>query len=408
MNILFVHQNFPGQYKHIAPAMVERGHKVVAIGMYKNNIPKGVEFVHYRAKRSTTKGIHPWAIDYEAKIIRAEACSLACQELRNKGFEPDVICVHPGWGEALLLREVWPHAKQLHFIEFFYGPDGKDVGFDPEFPVPDFAGRCRLYIKNTNNVMNLYGMDKGMSPTQWQKSTVPERFLDQIEVCHDGVDTQALKPNPNAVLETRTLDGNTIKFSKQDKVVTFINRNFEPSRGYHIFMRCLPELMKQEPDAQFVMIGGDDVSYGARPKSGTWKQIYLDEVKDQIDMSRLHFLGKVNYPTYCNAMQITSAHVYLTYPFVLSWSMLEAMAMGAPVIGSATPPVEEVIQDSVNGWLVDFFDREALVNKVSEVLNSNTHSITEAGRKTVVKQYDLATKCLPKQIQMIENLVCKK
>lgn len=404
MKILFVHQNFPGQYKHIAPAMAERGHEVQAIGMYNNAIPPGVKYTRYSAKRSTTKGIHPWAIDYEAKIIRAEACSLACQELKAKGFEPDVICVHPGWGEALLLHEVYPDAKQLHFIEFFYGPEGKDVGFDPEFPVPDFAGRCRLHIKNTNNIMNLYGMDKGMAPTKWQKSTVPERFLDQIEVCHDGVDTQSLKPNPEVILKTKTLDGKSIEFSRQDKVVTFVNRNFEPSRGYHIFMRCLPELMKQAPDAHVVLIGGDDVSYGARPQSGTWKQIYLDEVKAELDMSRLHFLGKVNYQVYCQAMQVSSAHVYLTYPFVLSWSMLEAMAMGAPVIGSATPPVEEVIEDGVNGWLIDFFDQKGLINKVIEVLNMDTRSITAAARKTVVEHYDLATQCLPSQIQMIERL----
>ena len=403
LNILFVHQNFPGQYKHLAPALSARGHRVIALGIGDRKI-EGVEYFHYRPKRGTSEKTHPWVTDFEAKVIRAEACANACNELKRRGFEPDVICVHPGWGEALLLREVWPNAQQLHFVEFFYGSIGRDVGFDPEFPSPEFSGNCRLRIKNTNNLLNLFDMDRGVSPTRWQRSTVPEQFREKVEVIHDGVDTDQLYPDRSAVLEAQNDRDEQIKLTAENRVVTFINRNLEPSRGYHQFMRALPLILEQDKETQIVVIGGDGVSYGAAPPAGSWKQQYLDEVKDRIDLSRVHFLGKVPYNTFVSAMQISSAHVYLTYPFVLSWSMLEAMSLGAPVIGSRTPPVEEVIQDGQNGYLVDFFSPDEIATKTLEVLGSDNTELRQQARQTVIERYDLKTLCLPAQINLIEGL----
>ncbi|NVK32665.1 MAG: glycosyltransferase [Gammaproteobacteria bacterium] len=403
MNILFIHQNFPGQYKHLAPALAKKGHKVVAVGMANRSF-SDIEYVKYKTKRGTTRDVHPWVIDYEAKVIRAEACAEACLKLKQSGFTPDVICAHPGWGEALLLREVWPETPQLHFVEFYYGAIGRDVGFDPEFPTPEFSGRCRLNIKNTNNLMNLIGMDAGISPTTWQKSTVPDSFQDKISVIHDGIDTVSLTPDSSAVLNTKTVDGVELTLTKDDQVVTFVNRNLEPNRGYHQFMRALPDLLKGSKDAQVVIIGGDGVSYGAAPKQGSWKQIYLNEVADKIDMSRVHFLGSVPYDVYKAAMRISSAHVYLTYPFVLSWSMLESMSMGVPLIASSTSPVIEVVEDGVNGWLVDFFDPAALASKIIEVLVTDTSAVCERARATIVERYDLNSVCLPKQIELVEKL----
>lgn len=403
MNILFVHQNFPGQYKHLAPALTKRGHRVVALGIGDRKIP-GIEYFHYRPKRGTSDNTHPWVTDFEAKVIRAEACANACNELKRRSFKPDVICVHPGWGEALLLREVWPEAKQLHFVEFFYGSIGRDVGFDPEFPSPEFSGNCRLRIKNTNNLLNLFDMDHGISPTAWQRSTVPEQFREKIEVIHDGVDTDRLRPDASAVLQATNDSGETIRFTKADRVITFINRNLEPSRGYHQFMRAIPLIQKLDSEAHIVIIGGDGVSYGAAPETGTWKTKYLDEVKDKIDLTRIHFLGKVPYDQFVSAMQISAAHIYLTYPFVLSWSMLEAMSLGAPIVGSRTPPVEEIIEDGVNGRLVDFFNPDEIARVAVDVANSANTEMLAKARQTIVEQYDLSSICLPKQIELIEKL----
>lgn len=398
-----MHQNFPGQYKHLAPALSRKGHRVVAIGIGDRKI-EGVEYFYYRPKRGTSDKTHPWVTDFEAKVIRGEACALACNQVKARGFIPDVICAHPGWGEALLLREVWPQAKQLHFVEFFYGAIGRDVGFDPEFPSPEFSGNCRLRIKNTNNLLNLFDMDRGISPTLWQRSTVPEQFQKQIDVIHDGVDTERLRPDSSAVLHARNDRDEEIQLTADNRVITFINRNLEPSRGYHQFMRALPMIQTMDPDIQIVIIGGDGVSYGAAPESGSWKQKYLEEVEDQINLERIHFLGKVSYSQFVSAMQISSAHIYLTYPFVLSWSMLEAMSLGAAIVGSKTPPVEEIISDRVNGRLVDFFDPQEIAQVAVEVANSANTEIRAKARQTIVDHYDLNSICLPRQIELIENL----
>lgn len=411
MNILFIHQNFPGQYKHLAPALAERGHNVHAIGM--NAFPGNPNITYHRYKnsRGTTHNAHPWVIDYEAKIIRAEACANLCQKLKLEGFEPDVICAHPGWGETLFLKEVWPEAKQLHFVEFFYGSTGRDVDFDPEFTQLDFAGKCRLTSKNTNNLLNLLAMDAGVSPTYWQHSTVPEEFQDKISVVHDGINTSQLCPDRSVTLTLKDLDGQSIALSNKDKIVTFVNRNLEPSRGYHSFMRALPQIQKDNPEAHILIIGGDGVSYGKAPDSGTWKQQFLNEVKDQLDLSKVHFLGKVPYDIYINTIRLSSCHIYLTSPFVLSWSMLESMSLGAPLLASSTQPVLEVIDDGKNGWLVDFFDYEQIANKTTEILNlptSEIEKITHAARKMIIEKYDLELVCLPKHIELVENLYQQK
>ena len=406
MKILFVHQNFPGQYRHLAPAMAAQGHEVVALGMTEPAGLPGVRQLRYRASRSSTAGIHPWVVDYEAKVIRAEACARAAEALRQQGFTPDLICAHPGWGEALLLREVWPTARQLHYVEFFYGAEGRDVGFDPEFGGVDFDARCRLQVKNTNNLLNLAGMDWGLSPTRWQRSTVPDPWRERISVVHDGIDTDRLAPDEAAVLQARDDQVRELRLDRSTPVVTFVNRNLEPCRGYHVFMRALPELLARQPDARVVIIGGDGVSYGAAPQQGSWKAALLQELDGRLDLSRVHFLGRVPYATYLAALRISRAHVYLTYPFVLSWSLIEAMSLGAPIVASDTAPLREVMRHGETGWLVDFFDQQALARQVSDCLSDPAaqQPLRTAARRFAQQHYDLQRVCLPAQQALLEQL----
>jgi glycosyltransferase involved in cell wall biosynthesis len=406
MKILLVHQNFPGQYKHVAPALAARGHEVRALGMTAGVQLPGVVYQRYSTRRSTTRGVHPWAVDFEAKVIRAEACARAARLLDESGFVPDVIAVHPGWGEALLLREVWPHARQLHYVEFFYAAQGQDVGFDPSAAPDPFESRCRIAIKNTNNLLNLDLMDWGVSPTHWQRSTVPETHRPRISVIHDGVDTRALCPDESVVFSARDDQGREVRLTREDEVVTFVNRNLEPSRGYPTFMRALPELLARRPRARVLIIGGDGVSYGAAPPEGTWKQIHLDEVAGRIDTDRVHFLGRVPYATYLSALRVGRAHVYLTYPFVLSWSLIEAMSVGATVVASDTAPVAEVIESGRNGWLVDFFDAQALATRVEQCLADPQaqEPLRRQARETAIARFDLHAVCLPAQVELIETL----
>jgi len=243
--------------------------------------------------------------------------------------------------------------------------------------------------------------DAALSPTEWQADTFPPCFRDKITITHDGVDTDALRPDPQAAF---TLPSG-LRLRAGDEVVTYVARNLEPYRGTHIFLRALPELLDARPEAQVVIIGGDGVSYGAAPPEGCWREVFLRELDGRLDLSRVHFLGRVPYGDYQRLLQISRVHAYLTIPFVLSWSMLEAMAMGACVVASRTGPVEEVITDGVNGRLVDFFDVEGWSAALIDALARPAQhmSLREAARASIVENYDLRRLCLPRLIRFVEG-----
>jgi glycosyltransferase involved in cell wall biosynthesis len=409
MRILIIHQNFPGQYKHLGPALVAQGHQVVALTpkVTKPATWNGIRLLPYKMIRGSSRDIHPWVSDLETKVIRGESCYRAAVKLREQGFEPDVILAHHGWGEPMFLKDVWPTARLGLYCELYHLADKDHINFDPEFasktPSED---RLRLRLKNMNNHLHFSGAEAGLSPTEFQASTFPEPFRSKITVQHDGVDTSTLVANPNARLKV----SDTLTLSREDEVVTFINRNLEPYRGYHIFMRALPKLLKRRPNAHVVLLGGDDVSYGARPPKGkTWKQIFFDEVKDQItdqDWARVHFMGRVPYNVFLDMVQVSRAHVYLTYPFVLSWSLLEFMSAQGAIVASNTAPVCEAITDGETGVLVDFFDKDALVDRVDEVLGDSNlrQRLGAAARAHVVEKYDLKSVCLPRHLEWVTQV----
>lgn len=405
MRILFVHQNFPGQYKHLAPAMAARpGNQVVALCINKPPPVQGVKVIRYGIEKSTSDKIHPWVMDIETKVIRGEACALAAEKLRKQGFVPDVICAHPGWGESLFLKDLFPEARLLAFSEFYYALDGGDVGFDPEFPRGGWEDQCRVRMKNANHLINLELCDWAVAPTEWQKQSVTEIFRDKISVIFDGTDTDFIRPDPEA---TFPLPDAGITLTRADEVISYVSRNLEPYRGFHVFMRALPDILARRPEAHVLIVGGDEVSYGkALPKGQTYRQLYMDEVGARLDMSRVHFLGRLPYDRFLQMFKVSQAHIYLTYPFVLSWSMLEAMASECLVIGSATPPVEEVIRDGDNGLLVDFFSSRDLCDAIDRVFNhpDRMRDIRKRARQTVVERYDLKSVCLPRQMALIDDL----
>jgi glycosyltransferase involved in cell wall biosynthesis len=408
MKILFIHQNFPGQFKFLAPALAKAGHEVVAMTMQKvqPGAWQGVRLVPYTAERGSTPKVHPWVSDFETKVIRGEACFRAALALRAQGFTPDVIVAHHGWGESLFLKDVWPQARLGVYCEFFYHAQGADTGFDPEFPAHDEGEVCRLRLKNLNNLLHFETADAGISPTRWQASTFPEPFRSRITVVHDGIDTNALMPNPQVTL---TLNGQ-LKLTRDDEVVTFVNRNLEPYRGYHVFMRALPQILAQRPRARVLIVGGDDVSYGARPPDGRkWRDIFAAEVRPRIsdaDWARVHFLGNLAYPAFVALLQLSRVHVYLTYPFVLSWSLLEAMSVGCTIVASDTAPLHEAIEHDVTGRLVDFFDGDALAGQVCELLDDSAAAqrLSAAARRFARSTYDLQSVCLPRQMDWVTGL----
>ena len=416
MNILFIHQNFPGQFKFLAPALVSQGHTVRAMTMQATEAKtwEGVELIRYGANRGTSPNIHPWVSDFETKTIRGEACFRAALKLKAEGVNPDVIIAHHGWGESLFLKDVWPHAKLGIYCEFFYHPQGADVGFDPEFPAKDEGDICRLRLKNLNNLLHFEVADTGISPTHWQASTFPEPFRSKITVVHDGIDTEAVAPNPQTNLTLKKSSGEAIGLTRADEVITFVNRNLEPYRGYHTFMRALPAILRRRPHAKILIIGADDVSYGARPDAAKygnkkWKDIFIEEVRPQIsdaDWARVHFLGSVPYQHFIPLLQVSTVHVYLTYPFVLSWSLLEAMSAGCAIVASDTQPLREAITHDETGRLVSFFDAAALADEVCGLLDDPAARarLGAAARLFAQENYDLKTVCLPKQLAWVASM----
>jgi glycosyltransferase involved in cell wall biosynthesis len=400
--ILFIHQNFPAQFVHVAAELRQRGHDVVSLAVRGHAIP-GVRFIRYSPVIPERVSEIELSRDFETKLARASACAGAMRKLKQEGFNPDVVVAHPGWGEALFCKDVWPAARLLIYAEFFYSTSGSDFGFDPEFSVPSDELRMRLRLKNTVHLHALSAADAAYSPTRWQHSQVPPEYRSKTAVAFDGIDTAQVRPNPRA---SATLKRDQVRVAVGDEIITFVNRNLEPYRGFHVFMRALPEILSRRPNARCIIIGGDDVSYGSQPKGGgTWRECMLKEVGDRLPMQRVHFLGRVPYNDYLQLLQLSACHVYLTYPFVLSWSCLEAMSAAKVVVASRTGPVEEVIEHGRNGLLVDFFDGKGLADQVCAVLsNPGEHQpLGTAARETVVSRYDLRTVCLPAQASLIER-----
>lgn len=412
MNILFVHQNFPGQFKHLAPALARQGHRVVALHIGPCPPVPGVQLQRYQPQARPMQGTHRWLADLEVKILRGEAARHAALKLKHQGFFPDAIVAHPGWGESLFLQQVWPRARMGIYCEFFYRAEGADVGFDPEFPSADPDVGCRLQMKNANYELHFPRAHAGIAPTHWQASTFPEPFASRIAVIHDGIRTDLVHPDPKAHIRLQTAN-DVLQLGQNDEVITFVNRNLEPYRGYHQFMRALPALQKARPKARVVIIGGNEVSYGAAPPAGpdgqaqTWREIFLNEVKDELDLSRVHFVGKVPYADFLRVLQVSTVHVYLTYPFVLSWSLLEAMSAGCAIVASDTAPVREAIRHGETGQLVDFFDPAALVQQVRALCENPAERarLGAAARAFAVEHYDLETRCLPRQMAWMQGLI---
>lgn len=405
MNILFVHQNFPGQFKHLAPALAAAGHAVVALGINKPQHPTpGVRVILHRPRIPHADKLREAPIEIhetESKKARGHSVARCIARLREQGFVPDIIFAHSGWGEAFFIKDVLPQTPLIVYAEYFYQPEGGDAFFDPEFTKPSLEGRERLRLKGSHLLHALIAADRGLAPTLFQRDRHPQILRDKIEVIHDGIDTHRFKPDAKASVTLRRAG---LVLRPKDEVVTFVARELEPYRGYHQFMRALPELLALRPNAQIVIVGGHGTSYGAAPPAGkTWKDIFLNEVKSRIDHKRVHFVGQLPHEVLTQLMQVSTAHIYLTYPFVLSWSMMEAMSVGCLIIGSDTAPVAELIAHERNGLLVDFFDHQKLARAVADALQHRKEllPLRHAARQHIIDNYDLRRQCLPRQIDFM-------
>jgi glycosyltransferase involved in cell wall biosynthesis len=388
--VLFVHSNFPGQFRDLAQALVARGVPCFAIGGEQSPGWPGVELVRYRLSRGSGKDVFPLATRAEADLVRGRHALEAARWLKNQGHEPKVIVGHPGWGETSLLSHVFPEAKQALFSEFYYHGAGSDIDFDPEFWTGDEEALIRGKAKNPVMAMALAEADAIVAPTEFQASRLPKSLRDLTRVIHEGIDVEAIRPGPAEPLALP--DGRVL--APGTPVVTHINNQMEPMRGLHVFARALPRLLAAVPPAQVVIIGEEKArGYGAEAPGGkTWKQAFFEPLAPQLDAGRVHFLGKVEHARMLAALRLSTAHVYYTYPFVLSWSLVEAMASGCYVIGSDTGPVRDAIEDGVNGRLLPFFDVEALSDALIAACRDPQASapLRAAARETAVARFSRA------------------
>jgi glycosyltransferase involved in cell wall biosynthesis len=382
---LFVHQNFPGQFLHIARHLAAtKQHEVVFISEPNQNVIQGVRTVPYRKPQPAASEAHIASRELDGGVRRAEVVAQTASNLKQLGFTPDIIIGHHGWGELLNLPDVWPGVPLLGYFEFYYHHDGIDVGFDPEFPIDplDFP---RIRAKNAINHIALNLGCHGQTPTEWQLATYPAWAREQIALLREGVHLDVCKPNPQ--VRRAPLKIGDLGIRPSDKLVTYVSRDLEPYRGFHAMMRTLPHLLRARKDIRVVMVGGDGVSYGNAPREGTWRQVMMRELGDQIDMDRVVFPGRLDYMTYLSLLQRSDAHVYLTYPFVASWSLREALASGCAVVGSDTQPVREFITHGENGLLVPFFDPPAIARTIQRVLEETrlARSLRENARRYAEK-----------------------
>jgi len=402
MRLLLIHQNFPGQFKHMAAEWARRpGWDVIAIGRdTAPGLPQVPELklLRYKPHRPIRKDQHHYLRRMEDAVLHGQAVARILLNLKKKGWRPDAILAHPGWGETLYAKDVFPDARLVHYCEWFYNaPPNQDlshidrsdwpyadIGFDPEFPA-SFDDYARIRSWNALHLLNLNNCDAGISPTQWQKAQHPAEYRHKITVAHEGIDTENLGPDPLA--QFKTPSGFTLKANDpKHPVLTYVARNLEPYRGFHTFMRALPAIQKEHKSLHTLIVGGNDVSYGSRPKDAkNWKDKLLAEVGSQLDPARTHFLGKLPYAAYQKVLQVSSLHTYLSYPFVLSWSMLEAMASGCLVVGSNTAPVREAIRNGETGMLVRPLNPGALVARVSDAMQA-TASKVQARRTEAIEQ----------------------
>lgn len=401
MKFLFVHQNMPGQYKHLAPELARDPANEVAFVTTegKPDLP-GVRKATYKVSRGRSANIHHYLGQLEEQVLQGQGAARAALDLSKSGFRPDAIMAHTGWGEALFLRDVFPDSRILAFCEFYYSATGSDVDFAPDYK-PDLDRDCRTRMRNAHMALSMEAADWGISPTWWQWSQHPEPMRRRISVIHDGVDTDLCRRDPGAALELP----NGERLTRADEVVTYIARNLEPYRGFDVFMRAAGPILERRPKARIVLVGGDGVSYGSGPpRGGKWREAMLD--KARLDPARVHFLPRVPHEDLRRVFSISSAHVYLTYPFVLSWSAIEAMSHECAMVASRTEPVAEAIRDGREGRLVDFHDPREIAAAVVATLEDReaAAAMGEAARRAVLRKYDLRGVCLPAQVELVRAL----
>ena len=394
MRLMFLHNNFPAQFGGLARYMARRGHDVTFGTSWEGPPPDWLRMVRFRPHRKVGRRQHPYLSFVESAVLNGQAMARVGWKMKEAGYAPDLIVAHSGWGPGLYVRDIWPDAKYLGYFEWYYRSKGADLGFLDPVTHDD---EHRISTRNAAILLDLAACHWGLVPTTYQASGFPEFVRRKLTVQHDGVDTDYFAPQPGRRLRLPDLD-----LSHVEELVTYVARGMEPYRGFPQAMAAFAEVQKRRPRAHVVVVGEDRVAYGRRlPEGDTFRKKALREL--DLDSNRLHFTGRLPRNQYREVLLASSAHVYLTVPFVLSWSMIEAMSAGCLLVASDTDPVREVVRDGETGLLVDFFDTGALAERICDTLDrpGDFAPLRDAARRTAVERYP-AARLIPQRARLLE------
>lgn len=383
MRILFLHDNFPAQFGFFGQHLANKGWDVAFGTQRRVSKLDGVKTFNYKPHREVTEKIHPYAANFEKAVLTGQAVARAAIELKKRSYEPDIVMAHSGWGPGLFAKELWPAAKYVGYFEWYYRVDAPDTEYMSEEP-RDLDEVLRGRSRNAALLMDLANCDAGVCPTQFQKEQFPACFHDKLKVMHDGIDTDFYAPAPGAKLKLPDLD-----LSYADEIITYVARGMEPYRGFPEFMAALELVLKERPQAHAVIVGQDRVAYGKKlPEGESFKRRALES--HDLDHSRVHFTGLLPRNQYRDVLRASAVHVYLTVPFVLSWSMLEAMSTGCAIVGSDVAPIREIADQAPQALrLTDMRDPRLLADAIAGVLANKESTLEQrsAARDLIMEKY---------------------
>lgn len=402
MRYVFLHSNFPAQFVHLASQLAQdSANQVVFITTRQEGAIPGVQKIIFSKNREVHRETHHYLQGFENSILQGQAVYRELVKLKAQGFVPDLIYGHSGWGLPTFVKDIFPTSKLVCLFEWFYHAHGSDADFDPDSPITTDE-KLKIRIKNAPILLDLDSCDWGISPTYWQHSQFPHEYQSKISVIHDGIDTDYIRPNSEVKLILPEIG---LDLSNAKEIVTYVARGMEPYRGFPQFIEAVRLITEERPECHVVIVGADRVAYGKALSNGkTYKETMLEKVP--LDMARIHFTGLLYKQDYLKVLQASTVHVYLTRPFVLSWSMLEAMSAGCIIVASQTPPVTEVIKDEFNGLHVDFFSPQTIAAKVVDVLNNPNRfsKLRVQARQTILERYALH-KLLPVHLNLLSNIM---
>ena len=385
MHILFLHNNFPAQFGAVGQYLAREGWRVSFLTQRKGAQAEGLDVVVYRdrEKPAEHKGGHPFLGSTDKAVVTGtSALEVAMHLKEKKGYRPDVVVAHSGWGPGMFMKEAWPDAAYVGYFEWYYRGEADDVVFmnGPNRPAMEGA---REAMRNSPINTDLVACDIGLVPTKYQASQFPDLFQPKLRVMHDGIDTGFYAPgDPGEV----TLGDQT--FRKGDEIVTYVARGMEPYRGFPEFMDALAAVQKRRPNMRAIIVGEDRAAYGKKLKSGkTYKEDCLERL--DLDESRIVFTGLLSRPDYRKVLQLSSVHIYFTVPFVLSWSSMEAMSAGCLILGSDTKPVREVMAHRESAWLTDYRNPERVADDLEYLLATREEhdALRRGARQVIVDRY---------------------